>query len=271
MVRRSAVSDSNYNSTIPSDSTFSKGFFVKSGKMDCCIKKRRKGEGKRLTDAERIQIIEALEGTNPMSMRRIALDFGVGEKTIRNIKKRKTDIKHRVSNSTVSASQKRKRTSVLRFPELEKQVYSWICDTQQSGLAVPLNMLQNKALAMAKTMGISEDEFKASNGWVNRFRRRWNMNPEMIRAEDDKLENTLVVHDATTGGPETELQGVLLQMEVIRVAMSNLKENESIAEEMDQCLELCDQLEEKLRSIHSRETKQVAGNEKIAKIVPKCS
>ena len=115
--------------------------------MDCCVKKRRKGEGKRLTDAERLKIIEALEGENPISMRRIALNFGVGEKTIRNIKKRKTEIKQRVSTSTVSESQKRKRISVLRFPELEKQVYSWICDNEQSGFAVPLNMLQRKALA----------------------------------------------------------------------------------------------------------------------------
>jgi Tc5 transposase DNA-binding domain/CENP-B N-terminal DNA-binding domain len=229
--------------------------------MDCCVKKRRKGEGKRLTDAERLQIIEALEGANPLSMRRIALNFGVGEKTIRNVKKRKTEIKQRVSNSTVSESQKRKRISVLRFPELEKQVYSWICDNEQTGFAVPFNMLQSKALAMAHDMGIREDEFKASNGWLNRFRRRWNMNTELIRGEGDTLEKGLAVRD-TSVSLETELKGVLVQLGVIRDTMNSLKQNESVADEMDQCLELCSRLEEKLECAHSRETTKIAISER---------
>jgi Tc5 transposase DNA-binding domain/CENP-B N-terminal DNA-binding domain len=228
--------------------------------MDCCVKKRRKGEGKRLTDAERLQIIEALEGANPLSMRRIALNFGVGEKTIRNVKKRKTEIKQRVSSSTVSESQKRKRISVLRFPELEKQVYSWICDYEQTGFAVPFNMLQSKARAMAHDMGIREDEFKASNGWLNRFRRRWNMNAELIRGEGDTLEKGLALRD-TIVSLETELKGVLVQLGVIRDAMNSLKQNESVADEMDQCLELCSRLEEKLEGAHSRETKKIAISE----------
>ena len=44
------------------------------------------------------------------------------------------------------------------------------------GIPVSGPMLQEKALSFAKNLGINEDDFKSSNGWLNTFRQRNNIN-----------------------------------------------------------------------------------------------
>lgn len=74
--------------------------------------KRKKGEGKRLNDEERLEIINMLENPNCSSMRSIARDLGVGEKTIRNIKSNMAAIKARIVQ-TNDAERKKKQKDYL--------------------------------------------------------------------------------------------------------------------------------------------------------------
>lgn len=62
--------------------------------------KRRSGEGRRLTDAERYEIIKIIEEPGRPSLRQIARDFEIGEKTVRNIRNQKDIIKARVAKAT---------------------------------------------------------------------------------------------------------------------------------------------------------------------------
>lgn len=56
---------------------------------------KRKGDGQRLNDAQRLEIIGLLEQPKTPSMRNIARQFGVDEKVIRNLKANKNGIRER--------------------------------------------------------------------------------------------------------------------------------------------------------------------------------
>ena len=45
----------------------------------------RKGSGKRLSDAQRLEIIQSLDSSNPPSKRQLARQYEVDDKTIRKI------------------------------------------------------------------------------------------------------------------------------------------------------------------------------------------
>ena len=95
--------------------------------------KRKKGEGKRLNDEERLEIINMLENPNCSSMRSIARDLGVGEKTIRNIKSNMAAIKARIVQTNDAKRKKTKRLSLGRFPELEQCLFDWLGASRVSG------------------------------------------------------------------------------------------------------------------------------------------
>ena len=107
--------------------------------------KRKKGEGKRLNDEERLQIIQKLENPNYSSMRSIARDFGVGEKTIRNIKKNMVTLKARIVQTNEEQRKKSKRISTPRFPELEQCLFDWLGASRVAGLTISPCMLKHKA------------------------------------------------------------------------------------------------------------------------------
>ena len=74
---------------------------IKEEKVEPKVKvKRKSGEGRRLTDAERYEIIKIIEEPGRPSLRQIARDFEIGEKTVRNIRNQKDIIKTRVAKAT---------------------------------------------------------------------------------------------------------------------------------------------------------------------------
>ena len=135
-------------------------------------RKRRKGEGKRLNENERMNIIAVIESENSPSLRKIAKLFGVGEKTVRDIKVKKEEIKHRYYHLSKEGREQIKRVYKPKYPELEERICDWLKVCGQERLAIPLSVLQHKALLIASSLGIKEHEFKASSGWVQKFRKR---------------------------------------------------------------------------------------------------
>ena len=151
--------------------------------------KRKKGEGKRLNDEERLQIINKLENPNNYSsMRSIARDFGVGEKTIRDIKKNMIQIKARISQTSEEQRKKTKRISIARFPELEQCLFDWLGASRVAGLCISPSMLKHKARQIAIAQNIPEDNFVASNGWYSRFRKRWGIGATLLYGEGGEVD-----------------------------------------------------------------------------------
>lgn len=131
-----------------------------------------KGSGKRLSDDDKIKIIRLMESPHPPKMRKLARDYGVNDKSIRNIVKNKDTIKSRIENTSGSTHCTRFREPNAKFPELEKILVSWLEAARRMNLPMPPAMMKVKATDVASTLQLSTDDFKASDGWLRRFRDR---------------------------------------------------------------------------------------------------
>jgi len=57
-----------------------------------------------------------------------------------------------------------------------------------SGLIVSPSMLKFKAKQIAKSLGIGDEEFSASNGWYMRFRNCWNIGVMLLHGEGGEVD-----------------------------------------------------------------------------------
>lgn len=150
--------------------------------------KRKKGEGKRLNDEERLEIINMLENPNCSSMRSIARHVGVGEKTIRNIKSNMVAIKAHIVETNDAQRKETKRISLGRFHELEQCLIDWLKALRIAGLIITPSMLKHKARSIAVAQNIPESDFKCSNGWYHRFKKRWNITGTCLYGEAGEVD-----------------------------------------------------------------------------------
>ncbi|XP_045174463.2 tigger transposable element-derived protein 6-like [Mercenaria mercenaria] len=99
--------------------------------------------------------------------------IGESNGKVQTILKRKAEIMEGFENN---AGNDRKRLC-KRSPveEVNILMWEWFQNVIKQGVRVSGPMLQEKALIYAKELGISEDDFKASKGWLNRFRDRHNI------------------------------------------------------------------------------------------------
>lgn len=102
----------------------------------------------------------------------IAEEFGIHPTAITKLKKR--GIEHLNVGELVNDSTLKKRKYIRRgkYDDLEKALVMWISEKNAANIPITDELLKNKAIQFAKDMGISETEFKASNGWLHRFKGR---------------------------------------------------------------------------------------------------
>lgn len=149
--------------------------------------KKRKHISLSLND--KLCVIDKLEkGASVLS---ICAQYGIAKQTVSDIKKKKDDIRNFVLKFNIE-----KETSVvkrMRLPldqSLDDAVYKWICQLRSSGLAVSGVEIQAAADKLAKQLNINN--FKASSGWLFRFRRRHNIKIKKICGESLSIDNEAV-------------------------------------------------------------------------------
>uniref|UniRef100_K3WER7 HTH CENPB-type domain-containing protein n=1 Tax=Globisporangium ultimum (strain ATCC 200006 / CBS 805.95 / DAOM BR144) TaxID=431595 RepID=K3WER7_GLOUD len=134
--------------------------------------KRKRGGGERLNDAQRLEIIRLRRQDNPPSLRSLAREFRVTEKSIRNVMQSAAEIEKRNENVDVKQQTQTFRHAAPRHPELEEKVFEWICSLKKVQINPTPSAIIEKAKVIAAGLGIADAEFKGSAGWFERFRRR---------------------------------------------------------------------------------------------------
>ncbi|KAH9076873.1 hypothetical protein Ae201684P_010804 [Aphanomyces euteiches] len=61
----------------------------------------------------------------------------------------------------------------------EESIATWVHDLRQEGIPISRMFLAAKALEVAAAAGLSSQQFKASNHWVNGFMDRWHLSMRM--------------------------------------------------------------------------------------------
>ncbi|KAH7955687.1 hypothetical protein HPB52_002885 [Rhipicephalus sanguineus] len=121
---------------------------------------------KPLTLGEKLRIIEEEEKRNGATKASIARDLNIPESSLKTILAKKDSILLNAAKFGLN----RKAAKDGKYAAMEKALVEWLRQARSSGIAVDGAILKEKAETVALRCGI--DDFKASNGWLDRFKKR---------------------------------------------------------------------------------------------------
>lgn len=145
--------------------------------------KENRTSRKRLSLSQKVKIIHALD--NGSTVNNLAMEYGVGKQTIRDIKSSRSKILEFVASSdSPSAMKKKKSMKKSTYDDLDKALILWFNQERSSGTPISGTVLAEQAQIFFKELRI-EGEFKATNGWLARFKARHGI--RVISVQGEKL------------------------------------------------------------------------------------
>ena len=122
------------------------------------------------------------KGTN------LALEFGISKQQISDIRKNKDKILKFTDNIETSEGLKRKSLKLANDKRLDQALYTWFIQQRSTGTPISGPLLQEKAKHFSLQLhenGESPDHesFKASTGWLNKFKNRHGIRNLSIQGE----------------------------------------------------------------------------------------
>ena len=128
-----------------------------------------------LTLEQKINLIKQNEGGS--SYRELCDKFKISIGAVSNVIKRKREY---FNDYETNLNKKIKRKTCNDFSQsINELVYEWFTAQRAKKFPVSGPMLQTYARKVAQELG-DESGFKASNGWLERFRVRYNVHSRMI-------------------------------------------------------------------------------------------
>ncbi|KAG8235509.1 hypothetical protein J437_LFUL015743 [Ladona fulva] len=124
-----------------------------------------------LTIKEKLEVVDRFEKGEPAA--KLAKEYGIGEQTVRDIKKNKNKLIEFSSQSgNGQGSSKRKSMRKSPYEELDKAMLEWLNQKRAEGISVSGHMCTNQARLFHKSLELDGD-FNASSGWLSRFKQRY--------------------------------------------------------------------------------------------------
>ena len=131
-----------------------------------------------LTLEQKIDVIREHELSN-IGSRKLAEKFKCGKSQICRILKRKRELE---DEWALNVSSKRQRIGGRPHKDVfEDKLFGWFSGLRAKGVPLSGPMLQAKARDLAKEAGIQD--FKASNGWLHRFKIYYNIACKTVSGE----------------------------------------------------------------------------------------
>ncbi|CAG8605754.1 4009_t:CDS:2 [Gigaspora margarita] len=116
-----------------------------------------------------VEAVATFPNTNPnLKDEEIAAEFDCDRSTISKILKQKKWSEIQEISPTSNAF----KTASPKFSQIERALEMWIGTVEQHKLTLTGEVIRQKALHFAALLGISEEEFRASQGWFTRFKAR---------------------------------------------------------------------------------------------------
>ena len=108
------------------------------------------------------------KGTN------VAQEFGISKQQISDIRKNKDKILKFSDSIETSEGLNRKSLKLADNEQLDKALYTWFIQQRSSGTPISGPLLQEKAKHFSTQLNTeaADREFKASTGWLGKFKTR---------------------------------------------------------------------------------------------------
>jgi len=145
------------------------------------------GKRKRLTLAQKIEIIKYVEAEN-VGVRAVAEKFNIGKTQVSDILKNKVYLSQ---TFVEQGSEKSKR----KFPKSDGEIidiviFQWYLHARVNNFPISGPVLKEKALELASEVGLND--FKASNGWLQKFKDRHQISYKNINANHALLKECVI-------------------------------------------------------------------------------
>jgi len=134
---------------------------------------------------DKVDLINEKERSNK-SCRDLAKMFDIGKTQASQILKRKAEF---MTAYEENAPSDRKRLKVAGDMEIDEMTWKWFEAARAAGVPVAGPMLQEKARSFAIALG--KPDFKASNGWLDKFKGRHNINQATVCGESESVDLTV--------------------------------------------------------------------------------
>lgn len=144
------------------------------------------GKRKSLTLQQKIDVIRQSESGK--SSRNLADIFGVGRTQIQCIVKNKEEFKKDFAGNAPAS--KKRNIRKTGYEELNELVWEWFKDGRARALPINGPLIQERAKSFAKDLG--KPDFKASNGWLESFRKRHNISGGTICGESADVDSNIM-------------------------------------------------------------------------------
>lgn len=140
-----------------------------------------------LTLEQRVKVIKAAE--NGETTRKIADRFSVGRTQVQQILKNKVKILEDFQKGSCASGRKYLTPRKTSNDTLNRIVFEWFCGVRSKGLPVSGRILQERALCFSVELGL--ENFTASNGWLECFKRR-NIKLSVMCGEAADVDNAVI-------------------------------------------------------------------------------
>lgn len=137
--------------------------------------------------ATKIRLIEEIEKGH-QKKKKIAEDFGIPNSTLSSIwaEREKLRIRHGCANIKGQV----KRHKVCEYESVDKAVFKWFESMRGNSLPVSGPILEKQVLEYAGSLGFPN--FKASDGWLTRFKSRHSILGKVLSGESASVDKTKV-------------------------------------------------------------------------------
>ncbi|XP_025407826.1 tigger transposable element-derived protein 6-like [Sipha flava] len=138
-----------------------------------------------LTLSDKVKLIK-LKETQKLSTRNLLLDL---KTQVYDAIKNKEKIMDEWVNSKNSGKSKRVKTP--SFEQIDQKLYEWFVSVRSKNLPISGPIIQTKAMKLAEKMNVKD--FKASNGWLEKFKKRHDIVWKQVSGEANDVNQETVV------------------------------------------------------------------------------
>lgn len=141
---------------------------------------------KQISLQEKLQIISCIDKGQKQTD--VAERLGLSKQTVNSIIKKRKDIL--AKQVTGDLQPKRFRLRDASFPEVEDALLVWLRDARSRNIPVNGFLLRKRAEQLSVILG--QDDFKCSEGWLNRFKSRHGISFKCMSGESASVDDSVV-------------------------------------------------------------------------------
>lgn len=140
------------------------------------------------TVEQKLKALKRLDSGESAS--KLAVEFGVGKATISDWKKNRATIEKFSDTKSHEILKRRHHVKLSVNEKIDEAVFVWFSLERQNGVPISGPQIQKKALELNKLMD-GDSSFTASNGWLDRWKKRHGVRVRPTSGETLSADNTV--------------------------------------------------------------------------------